>query len=98
VPSRCARRSSRRARCHADARAPVLLGNHRPKSDADIMRDAKREAMGMPPTDEDTLLRRPAHQNQMATDDIVRSSALRISGAHASVAQVMERFKKRMRK
>ncbi|KAG6891684.1 hypothetical protein C0992_010087 [Termitomyces sp. T32_za158] len=54
--------------------------NLRAKSDADILRDAKLEAMGLPPQDDE-----PRHSNherqQMATDE-----------------QVMERFKKRMRK
>jgi hypothetical protein len=50
----------------------------RAKSDADIIRDAKREALGLPPAhEEDDRPRGP----RMATDE-----------------QVMERFKKRMRK
>ncbi|KAH9983549.1 hepatocellular carcinoma-associated antigen 59-domain-containing protein [Russula compacta] len=50
----------------------------RAKSDADIIRDARREALGLPPAhDEEERARGP----RMATDE-----------------QVMERFKKRMRK
>ena len=50
----------------------------RAKSDADIIRDARREALGLPPSHEgDDRPRGP----RMATDE-----------------QVMERFKKRMRK
>jgi hypothetical protein len=50
----------------------------RAKSDADIIRDAKREALGLPPAhEEDGRSRGP----RMSTDE-----------------QVMERFKKRMRK
>jgi len=51
----------------------------RAKSDADIIRDARREALGLPPAheDDDNRSRGP----RMATDE-----------------QVMERFKKRMRK
>jgi len=50
----------------------------RAKSDADIIRDARREALGLPPAhEEDGRARGP----RMATDE-----------------QVMERFKKRMRK
>jgi len=50
----------------------------RAKSDADIIRDARREALGLPPAHEgDERQRGP----RMATDE-----------------QVMERFKKRMRK
>ncbi|KAF5321992.1 hypothetical protein D9619_000565 [Psilocybe cf. subviscida] len=54
----------------------------RAKSDADILRDAKLEAMGMPPQD-DAPHRSTNHseRNQMATDEMV-----------------MERFKKRLRK
>ncbi|KAG5720726.1 hypothetical protein E4T56_gene6201, partial [Termitomyces sp. T112] len=54
--------------------------NLKAKSDADILRDAKLEAMGLPPQEDE-----PRHSNherqQIATDE-----------------QVMERFKKRMRK
>ncbi|KAL4247030.1 TLS1 family protein [Abortiporus biennis] len=42
--------------------------NLKPKSDADIMRDAKLEAMGLPPEDYE---RRPSERNQMATDELV---------------------------
>lgn len=41
----------------------------RMKSDADIIRDAKLEAMGLPPEEEH---HRPHHQrSQMATDEMV---------------------------
>ncbi|PPQ68276.1 hypothetical protein CVT26_006191 [Gymnopilus dilepis] len=44
--------------------------NLRPKSDADILRDAKLEAMGMPPQDDSP--RRSNHErSQMATDELV---------------------------
>ncbi|KAN0115994.1 Hepatocellular carcinoma-associated antigen 59 domain containing protein [Russula decolorans] len=52
----------------------------RAKSDADIIRDARREALGLPPTAHDEEERGPRGP-RMATDE-----------------QVMERFKKRMRK
>jgi len=50
----------------------------RAKSDADIIRDARREALGLPPAHEEEDRQRGP---RMATDE-----------------QVMERFKKRMRK
>ena len=41
------------------------------KSDADIMREAKLEAMGMPPQDDQP--RKSGHEKpQMATDEMVR--------------------------
>ena len=44
------------------------------KSDAEILRDAKLEAMGLPPEDHD---RQPHHDRpQMATDELVRMSIL----------------------
>jgi len=50
----------------------VYRPNLRPKSDADILRDAKLEAMGLPPQDESP--RRTNHdRHQTATDEIVRS-------------------------
>jgi len=52
----------------------------RAKSDADIIRDARREALGLPPAAIDEEERGPRGP-RMATDE-----------------QVMERFKKRMRK
>jgi hypothetical protein len=52
----------------------------RAKSDADIIRDARREALGLPPAAHDEEERGPRGP-RMATDE-----------------QVMERFKKRMRK
>ncbi|KAG6899602.1 hypothetical protein C0993_008763 [Termitomyces sp. T159_Od127] len=54
--------------------------NLKAKSDADILRDAKLEAMGLPPQDDEPRYSNHERQ-QMATDE-----------------QVMERFKKRMRK
>jgi len=50
----------------------------RAKSDTDIIRDARREALGLPPAHEEEDRQRGP---RMATDE-----------------QVMERFKKRMRK
>lgn len=48
----------------------VFRPNLRPKSDADILRDAKLEAMGLPPQDDSP--RRTNHdRNQTATDEIV---------------------------
>jgi hypothetical protein len=48
----------------------VYRPNLRQKSDADILRDAKLEAMGMPPQDD--LPRRSNHERtQMATDEMV---------------------------
>ncbi|EDR12255.1 uncharacterized protein LACBIDRAFT_292747 [Laccaria bicolor S238N-H82] len=44
--------------------------NMRAKSDADILRDAKLEAMGMPPQD-DSPQRSNQERTQMATDEIV---------------------------
>ncbi|KAI0044610.1 hypothetical protein FA95DRAFT_1608397 [Auriscalpium vulgare] len=56
--------------------------NLRAKSDADIIRDAKLEALGLPPQDDAHERDRPRDgRSQMATDEAV-----------------MERFKKRMRK
>jgi hypothetical protein len=52
----------------------------RAKSDADIIRDAKREALGLPPAHEEEGHGR-SRGPRLATDE-----------------QVMERFKKRMRK
>jgi hypothetical protein len=52
----------------------------RAKSDADIIRDARREALGLPPSHSHEDEDRPRGP-RMATDE-----------------QVMERFKKRMRK
>lgn len=50
----------------------VYRPNLKAKSDADILRDAKLEAMGMPPQDDSA--RGPSNQEktQMATDEIVR--------------------------
>jgi hypothetical protein len=53
----------------------------RAKSDADIIRDARREALGLPPAAHDEEERHGPRGPRMATDE-----------------QVMERFKKRMRK
>ncbi|EIM87882.1 uncharacterized protein STEHIDRAFT_94716 [Stereum hirsutum FP-91666 SS1] len=66
------------------AAARFFRPNTRMKSDADIIRDAKLEAMGLPPAEDNEPHRgnRPRHDRpQMATDEMV-----------------MERFKKRMRK
>ena len=53
----------------------VYQPNTRAKSDADVMRDAKLEAMGMPPQDDSP--RRSNHERtQMATDEIVRFHSL----------------------
>ncbi|KAG6861866.1 hypothetical protein C0995_011163 [Termitomyces sp. Mi166 len=73
-----------RRKPHNDEEHLVATRFYRPnlkaKSDADILRDAKLEAMGLPPQNDE-----PRHSNherqQIATDE-----------------QVMERFKKRMRK
>lgn len=77
----------------------VYRPNLKMKSDADILRDAKLEAMGLPPEEHDN--RRPHHErSQMATDELVH-----IPIFHSYILnklfisyQVMERFKKRMRK
>ena len=49
----------------------VYRPNVKAKSDADIMRDAKLEAMGMRPDDHEH--RRTSDRAQMATDEIVSS-------------------------
>ncbi|EJF62350.1 hepatocellular carcinoma-associated antigen 59-domain-containing protein [Dichomitus squalens] len=67
------------------AAARFYRPNLKAKSDADIMRDAKLEAMGLRPDDHE--YRRPSDRAQMATDEIL-----------THLHQVMERFKKRMRK
>ena len=74
----------------------VYRPNMKTKSDADILRDAKLEAMGLRPEERE---RRPHHDRpQMATDEMV-SLHCRIQGLNAHhTLQVMERFKKRMRK
>jgi len=77
----------------------VYRPNLKQKSDADIMRDAKLEAMGLPPQDD--LGRRPYHErNQMATDELVYHPITFLSRVLLKlvIPQVMERFKKRMRK
>lgn len=48
----------------------VFQQNQRPKSDADLIEDARREAMGLPPQED---IRRHNDRNQMATDEYVRS-------------------------
>ena len=48
----------------------VYRPNLKAKSDADIMRDAKLEAMGLRPDDHEH--RRPSDRAQMATDELVR--------------------------
>ena len=52
----------------------VYRPNMRAKSDADILRDAKLEAMGMPPQD-DSPQRSNQERTQMATDEIVCSTS-----------------------
>ena len=49
----------------------VYRPNLKAKSDADIMRDAKLEAMGLRPDDHE--YRRPSDRAQMATDEMVSS-------------------------
>lgn len=49
----------------------VYRPGYRAKSDADILRDAKLEAMGLPPQ-EDSPRRSNYERNHMATDEIVR--------------------------
>ncbi|KAI0638440.1 hepatocellular carcinoma-associated antigen 59-domain-containing protein [Trametes polyzona] len=51
------------------AAARFYRPNLKAKSDADILRDAKLEAMGLNP--EDHEVRRPSERTQMATDEIV---------------------------
>lgn len=56
----------------------VFRPNTRMKSDADIIRDAKLEAMGLPPAEDNEPHRgnRPRHDRpQMATDEMVCSTA-----------------------
>jgi hypothetical protein len=54
----------------AKSQKTVYRPNLKQKSDADILRDAKLEAMGMPPQDDAT--RRSYHERaQMATDELV---------------------------
>lgn len=48
----------------------VYRPGYRTKSDAEILRDAKREAMGLPP-EEESPRRTNYERNQMATDEIV---------------------------
>jgi len=78
----------------------VYRPNLRPKSDADILRDAKLEAMGLPPQDDSP--RRPNHdRHQTATDEMVRFLVQVCRDAYGTfffLHKVMERFKKRMRK
>jgi hypothetical protein len=55
----------------AKSQKTVYRPNLKQKSDADILRDAKLEAMGMPPQDD--AARRSYHERaQMATDELVR--------------------------
>ena len=53
----------------------VYRPGYRAKSDAEILRDAKREARGLPPED-DSPRRTNYERNQMATDEIVCISSL----------------------
>ncbi len=86
---------------HAYGRFSHISSVYRPnlkaKSDADIMRDAKLEAMGLRPDDHEP--RRTSQRAQMATDEMVSIWFVpyRIC-SHWSLRKVMERFKKRMRK
>ena len=76
----------------------VYQPNLKAKSDADIIRDAKLAAMGLLPEEHEP--RRQSERSQMATDEIV-SIAILIplsSCVYMFDLQVMERFKKRMRK
>jgi len=59
-----------------------------------MLRNAKLEAMGKPPMEPKARHDRP----QMATDEIVRLVALQGRYRAYHIAQVMERFRKRMRK
>jgi hypothetical protein len=76
----------------------VYRPNLKQKSDADILRDAKLEAMGLPPQEE-AQRNYNSGGNQMATDEVV---CILFRHADYDVCwlflQVMERFKKRMRK
>jgi len=50
---------------------PVYRPNLKAKSDSDILRDAKLEAMGLPPQDDPP--RHSSHDKvQMATDELAR--------------------------
>ena len=49
----------------------VYRPNLKVKSDADILRDAKLEAMGLPPEHSDNR-RQHYERTQMATDELVR--------------------------
>ena len=74
---------------------PVYQPNLKQKSDADIMRDAKMEAMGLRPDDYEP----PKHgRSRMATDDVVSKDNRCDELFLTTDPQVMERFKKRMRK
>ena len=52
----------------------VYRPNLKAKSDADILRDAKLEAMGLRP--EDHEYRRNSERAQVATDDIVSAASI----------------------
>ena len=57
----------------------VYRPNLKTKSDADILRDAKLEAMGLPPEEHE---HRPHHDRpQMATDELVCTSTVLQSDA-----------------
>lgn len=75
----------------------VFKSNTRQKSDADIIRDAKLEAMGLRAEDHEP--RQHREKAQTATDEMVSSVShgLCFIGL-ITRSQVMERFKKRMRK
>ncbi|KAH9943205.1 hepatocellular carcinoma-associated antigen 59-domain-containing protein [Epithele typhae] len=80
------------------AAARFYRPNLKAKSDADIIRDAKLEAMGLRPEDHEHR-RGNSERAQMATDEIVRRTVCLLSRESSNFfSQVMERFKKRMRK
>ena len=75
----------------------VYQPNLKAKSDADIIRDAKLAAMGLLPEEHEP--RRQSERSQMATDEIVSIAILCLFiRVLTHDLQVMERFKKRMRK
>ena len=83
-----------------DGHSTVYRPNLRAKSDTDILRDAKLEAMGLPPQD-DLPHRSNQERAQMATDELVGYCNDLIYARYLYFdfsSQVMERFKKRMRK
>ena len=66
------------------------------KTDAEILREAKMEALGLRHEEREY---KPHHDRpQMATDELVQVLLLSFNIINLRFAQVMERFKKRMRK